>query len=465
MSSPSAAPAVGTTRRLRRALTLRDLFLYGVVVIQPIAPMGPFGAIQADSRGHAVTVILVAMVAMLLTAVSYGRMAAAYPSAGSAFTYVGKEIHPAAGYVTGWGMVMDYMLNPMICVVWCSKAVWERWQGTPFALWAALFAILFTSLNLRGIKASARFNTILAAGMGVVIFIFLVAAVRYIAGHAEGVDFFSRPFYDPARWNSGAILTGTSLAVLTYIGFDGISTLAEEVENPRRNVLIATVLSCLAIGILASIEVYAAQLIWPFSEGYPSVETAFVHTAGRAGGAALSATILVTLTVATVGSGTGAQFGAARLLYGMGRSGALPAGFFAYLHPQRRVPSRSVIFVGVAAFVGALALERSGGYELGAHLLNFGALIGFMGVNLATFVHYFVRQRQHTIGNLVPPLAGFAICLLLWLNLKPEAKYVGLAWLAVGVIFGAWKTRGFRGALVNFDLPPEEEEAGQGRPA
>src|SRR5437762_10934766 len=148
---------------LKRSLTLSDLILYGIVVIQPVAPMSSFGVLSNRGRGHVVTTILIAMVAMLLTAMSYGRMARVYPSAGSAFTYVGKEIHPALGYVTGWSMVMDYILNPMICIVWCSKGAMEFVPQVPYAVWAVAFFALFTGLNLRGVKASARFNAVLTA--------------------------------------------------------------------------------------------------------------------------------------------------------------------------------------------------------------------------------------------------------------------------------------------------------------
>ncbi|MBI4420653.1 MAG: APC family permease [Gemmatimonadetes bacterium] len=458
MTPTGSGVAVTGPPTLRRVLRLRHLVLYGIVVIQPVAPMSVYGVLSERSQGHVVTTILIAMVAMLLTALSYGRMAAVYPSAGSAFTYVGQEIHPAAGYVTGWSMVMDYMINPMICIVWCSKAATDLFPAVPFGVFALAFFLLFTGLNLRGIEVSARFNTFLAAGMGIVILAFLAAAIQYVLTQVDGgggASTYTRPFYDPSRWNSSAVLTGTSIAVLTYIGFDGISTLSEEVENPRRNILLATVFTCLAIGILSAVEVYAAQLIWPPAEPFLKVETAFAHAAMRAGGYGLFIAIMVTLTVANTGSGTGAQLGAARLLYGMGRSGALPRSFFASLHPKTRVPRNNVLFVGVVALLGAFVLELTGGYDLGAQLLNFGALIAFMGVNLSALVHALPRQSQRKLGYLLPPLFGFLICLLLWLNLTRTAKIAGAVWLLIGIAFGAWKTRGFRGNLVNFDLPSE----------
>ncbi len=451
MPQDASAASTVAAPRLRRALTLWDLVLYGIVVIQPTAPMPLFGVVYQEARGHVVTAVLIAMVAMLFTALSYGRMARAYPAAGSAFTYVGRELHPALGYVTGWSMAMDYMLNPLICTIWCSKAAGNILPEIPYAAWAIFFAALFTSLNLRGIRASARTNAILAAGMGVVIVLFFIVALRYILGLPQpSAEFFLRPLYNPETFSYSALFTGTSIAALTYIGFDGISTLSEEVENPRRNILLATVLTCLATGILASLEVYAAQLVWPTGREFPDVDTAYVHVAGHVGGLWLFHLVNLTLLVATIGSGTGAQLGAARLLYGMGRDNAIPRRFFGYVDPKRRIPRNNVLFTGALALAGAFVLS----YQLGAEMLNFGAFIAFMGVNLAAFMRYFVRGEKR-FTYFFPPLAGFLICLYIWLNLRWQAKLAGSIWLAVGVLYGAWKTRGFRSELVRFEIPPE----------
>ena len=451
MENAPAASAPG----LKRSLTLSDLILYGIIVIQPVAPMSVFGVLSDRGHGHVVTTILIAMIGMLFTAISYGRMARVYPSAGSAFTYVGQEINPALGYVTGWSMVMDYMLNPMICIIWCSQQAHVFAPHVPYWAWAVFFAALITFLNIQGVKTSARVNTALAAGMGAVIAIFFVAAARYIFETPHGgAGFFTRPFYDPQMWHTRAVFGATSIAVLTYIGFDGISTLSEEAENPRRNILLATVLTCLVIGVLSAFEVYAAQLIWPASQPFPNSDTAFTFVAQRAW-PPLFAIVGFTLLVANFGSGLGAQIGAARLLYGMGRSSALPKSFFGVVDPKRRVPRNNVIFVGVVALAGAFLLS----YGLGAEMLNFGALIAFMGVNASALVHYFIRKGEKTIGklvvNLIPPVLGFMICLALWLFLSSPAKIAGVIWMAVGIAFGAWKTRGFRGNLINFELPEE----------
>jgi len=451
----SASEASGTPK-LRRALGLWDLILYGLIVIQPTAPMPVYGVMSMRSHGYAVVTILLAMVAMLFTAISYGKMASAYPSAGSAFTYVGREIHPALGYLTGWSMAMDYMLNPLICTILCSKFAMNFLPDIPYTVWVVTFATLITVLNLQGIKTSARINSGLVVVMCVVIVLFLAAAARYV--HAmphDGIGFFTRPFFDPKTFSIRPILGGTSLAVLTYIGFDGISTLSEEAKNPRRNIMLATVFVCLLTGLLASIEVYSAQLIWPGSQGFPDVDTAFVFVAERAGGRWLFLLINVTLLVATVGSAMGAQLGAARLLYGMGRSSALPRSFFGAIEPKRRIPRNNVLLVGAIALIGALVLS----FERGVELLNFGALLAFMGVNMSAFVRYYLRETRKRWFNLVSPVLGFLICTLLWLSLSWRAKELGIVWIVIGLAWGAYNTRGFKRELVNLEIPDNDGEA------
>ncbi|MHB8487347.1 MAG: APC family permease [Candidatus Acidiferrales bacterium] len=447
--SQSSGRSVG----LRRSLGLWDLILYGIIIIQPVAPMPSFGVVSNAARGHVVTAILIAMVAMLFTAISYGRMARVYPSAGSAFTYVGRELHPALGYITGWSMAMDYILNPLICTIWCSKAAQNFFPQMPYFLWAIFFVLLFTWLNLRGVETSARINAFLAAGMGIVIVIFVFEAIRYIYHLPSfGPGFFTHPFYDPRTFSSSALFRGTSIAVLTYIGFDGISTLSEEVKNPRRNVLLATVLVCVVTGVLASIEVYLAQLVWPASQPFPDVDTAFVHISGRVGGIFLFGLVNLTLLVANIGSGMSSQLGAARLLYGMGRSNALPRSFFGAIEPKNHVPRNNVLLVGALALAGAFTIS----YTLGAEMLNFGALLAFMGVNAAAFVRYYLREEKKFWMNLVPPVLGFFICLFIWLHLGWQAKLAGGIWMAAGIAYGAIKTKGFQRKLVQFDFPIDE---------
>lgn len=453
-NAPSAGPGPSFPARLKRSLTLWNLIILGIVIVQPIAPMGVYGVISNEARGHVVTTILIAMVAMLFTAFSYGKMARAYPSAGSAYTYVGREIHPALGYLVGWAMVLDYILNPLICTVICSKLTQNILPGVPYGALVVAFAGLFTLLNLRAIRSSARINEVLAAGMMIVVVIFFAFVARFLwgLGH-QGMAFFTQPFYNPATFSFHGIFRGTSIAVLTYIGLDGISTFSEETENPRRNILLATVLVCAITGVLSALEVYAAQLVWG-SQPFPPqmVESAFPLVAQRAGGFFLFHLLNFTILIANIGSGMGAQLAAARLLYGMGRNAAIPRSFFGTIDPVRRIPANNIIFIGAIALAGAFFLS----YERGVELLNFGAFIAFIGVNVAAFIHYFVRAPERRWINFVAPLLGAGICVFIWLNLSWPAKLAGGLWLLAGLLYGAAKTGGFRAGRFSFDLSAEE---------
>jgi amino acid transporter len=448
MSSSTQEPV-----RLNRSLGLFQLLVMGVIMVQPTAPMPPFGAISAGANGHVVTTVLIAMFAMLLTAISYGRMARAYPSAGSAYTYVAREIHPALGYLTGWSMLLDYVVNPLICTIWCAKALLGLFAGTPYWFWVVFIAVLFTGLNLRGIQATARTNELLTVAMSAVIVWMLIAAARYLLAQPSlPANTFTLPFYDPDRFSWKFLSNGASIAVLTYIGFDGISTLSEEVKDPRRNILRAMVGTCLIIGVLSAVEVYAAQLVWPASQPYPDSDTAYIHIAGRVGGQILFQVMSWTLIVATVGSASGAMLAGARLLYGMGRDNAIPKSYFGYLDPVRRIPSRNVLLIGIICLLGAFTMS----YQTGAELLNFGALIGFTGVNISSLLHYWVRGKERHWSHLLVPLVGAFVCLYLWLSLSVLAKTAGALWLVFGLGYGAWKTGGFRRQMISFDVPSDD---------
>ena len=259
---------------LKRVLGLWDLVFYGIVLIQPIAAVGLFGVAQQLSRGHMVTTILLAMLAMMLTAVSYGRMASVYPSAGSAYTYVSRGLNAHIGFLAGWAMVLDYLVLPVVATIYAALTLTRLVPGVPYVVWVILLTLLVTGLNLAGVRAAAKSNIILLAGMCVVIAWYFIMTTRYLALHGGSHALFSmQPIYDPATFNMRSVMTATSFAALTYIGFDGVTTLAEDVENPRRNVLVATVLVCALTGVFSAAQIYLAARAWPTYNNFPNVET------------------------------------------------------------------------------------------------------------------------------------------------------------------------------------------------
>ena len=476
----SAAASSSGPVRLHRTLGLWNLIIIGMVIIQPTAPMGIYGVISNKAHGHVVTTIFIAMVAMLFTAVGYGRMARVYPSAGSAYTYVGQEIHSGLGFIVGWGTVLAYLLNPLICTAFCAKAAMNILPGIlnmipglsnvspdlSYYVWIIFFAAFFSWTNLRGIKTSAKLDEVMCIVMTIVVAIFLGCAIHAVWGVQHAPGFYTLPFYDPAYFKSSYLYAGTSVAVLTYIGFDAISTFSEEVENPRRNIMLATVLLCVIAGLMSGLEVYAAQLVWG-SKPFPSnvVESAFAMVSRLAGGAALFQIINFTLLLANMGSGMGSQLAAGRLLYGMGRGNALPKSFFGAIEPKNRIPRNNILLIGAIALAGSGLMEffsaklGGGAYEIGAQCLVFGTLIAFMGVNASSFVHL-CRHREgkgmiSLLVSLIVPFLGFIICAILWCSVSHASMMMGGLWLVIGIAYGFVRTKGFRSDLVNFDIPSD----------
>ena len=436
--------------RLRKVLTLWDLIFYGMVLIQPTAPIPLFGVAQKLSNGHAVTTILVAMLAMVITAVSYGRMAAIYPSAGSAYTYVGRTINPHLGFLIGWAMLLDYILQPLLNVVWISAALESRYLTmVPFPVTALVIVIFITALNLVGIKSSARANKVLLAAMCVVLALFAILSVHFLFDRGRWSGLFAlAPFYAPATFHFNRIWGATSFAALTYIGFDGITTLSEDVDNPKRNVLLATVLVCVLTGVLSGAEVYLGQRIWPDWHTFPNLETAFMDVCRVVGGSFLFQAMGAVLMLAALGSALTGGLGAARLLFGMGRDGVLPRRIFAHINPETNTPTFNILLIGAVAYFGAIGLNLIGNaYEHAGELLNFGAFLAFMGVNLSVFWRFSIARRgqqRRIFGDIVLPLIGFAFCASIWWNLNGIAKMVGGIWFLVGLIYLAATTRCFR---------------------
>jgi putrescine importer len=454
-------------RRLRPVLGLWDLVFYGIVLIQPVGAIGPFGLANKLSAGHVTLTILIALGAMMLTALSYGRMAALYPVAGSAYTYVGRGLNPHLGFIAGWAMFLDYLVIPVVSVIFGAlslERLTDQWvpavnhflvsvglpAGGQKIMWVIFLVAFTTFLNLRGIQWTARANQVLTAAMCAVIGWFAWAAVRFLWAHQGWAGLLSTaPFYNPRTFNLRALGTATSLAALTYIGFDGITTLAEDVRQPKRTVPLSIVLVCLLIGFCAWLEVYLGQRVWPDYNSFKDLDTAFFDVCQRVGGAALFNALGVIMAVACLGSALTGQVGAARLLFGMGRDNALPR-IFARLD-ARNNPALNIWLIGLLAMAGAVLLP----YEAAAEVVNFGAFLAFMGVNLAAVREFFFRQsagKRRWLTDLTLPGLGFASCLAIWVSLPVRAKLVGGIWCALGILYTAIKTRGFSTQPVMLDF-------------
>ena len=440
---------------LKRVLGLWDLVFYGIVLIQPIAAVGLFGLAMQMSGGHMVTTVLIAMLAMMLTAISYGRMASVYPSAGSAYTFVSRGLNAHLGFLAGWAMILDYLIVPIVSTVYGALTLARIIPRVPYFIWAVLLSLVTTLLNIRGIRTTAKSNIILLFAMCLVIGVFLLMAIRYVwINDGSAALFTIKPFYNPATFHLRAVFTATSLAALTYIGFDGVTTLSEDVKNPRRNVMLATTLVCAFTGIFSTIQIYLASLVWPYYSTFPNIETAFLDVCRRAGGEWLFQAMALTLFVACLGSALTGQVGSARLLFGMGRDRVFPKRFFGSLDQRTGTPLFNICLVGVITVVGTLTLS----YEHAAEVLNFGAFLAFMGVNAAVIRTFFFNRQpgqRNLLFDVIVPAAGFLFCLTIWCSLPTLAKWIGSGWLAAGIIYQMIRTRGFTRGAIRLDCVEE----------
>jgi putrescine importer len=435
-------------------LSVWDLVYYGIILTSPIAAVPLFGEAQVLSHGHTVTTLLLAMVAMSVTAISFGRMANVYPSSGSVYSYISQALNPHVGFILGWAMFLEYLFQPIQNSLYAVLAIHRMVPQVPFALLAALTVGFITLMTVQGIKFNARTNEVLLGFMLLVTAAFLVLAFRYIVFHHTFNGLFSlKPIYNPATFDLRALAAGTSFAALVFIGFDGVSILAEEVKNPKRNILLASVLVCIFTGLFSGLQVYLAQLVWPDHATLLNPETAFMDVARIAGGSLLFAAYGIVLLVSSMACGLAGHVGAARLLYSMGRDDVIPKKIFGHLSPKRGNPVYNEWIVGALAYVAVLTIP----WQLAAEIVTFGALLAFTAVNLVALLHFWFAQkgtghRNFFLDAFVPGF-GAVFCFLLLIGLQPWTKYAGLIWLGIGLVYACYRTRMFtlRPKLFNFN--------------
>jgi len=452
-SAGSAVADPGGAPRFKRVLSRGDLILYGLVILTPTAPYPVYGIVQQVSQGHAALSYLVAMVAMLFTAASYGKMSGAFPSAGSTYTYAQRALNEHVGFLAGWAMMLDYFLIPLLSVIYVALTAERLLPQIPYYAWASLSTVAITLINVRGIRVTARASTVMMILMSACALLFIWLAARWVV-ESMGIGglISARGFYRPESFALRPLMLGAAIATLSYIGFDAISTLAEDTLRPERDIAFATVIVCVLQTIFCVVTVYLAALAWPDYQSFPQTETAILDIGRRIGGPWMVGCLTIVLVVAGLASALTGQAGASRLLYGMGRDGVIPRSIFAYLDPRYSTPTRSIYLMGAISLIGAMAVR----FQLAAELLNFGAFVGFILVNLSVIRHYYIRLGErrgvYLFTNLLFPLTGALVCSYVWMSLTGKAKLVGFGWLLAGVLYLAVLTRGFRVAPTKLEF-------------
>ncbi len=422
----------GYRQELKRSLRLRDLLVYGLIFMVPIAPFAIFGVVFNAAKGMVPLTYVIGLVAMLFTALSYREMSRAFPVAGSVYTYAGRGIAPWVGFLAGWAILLDYLLVPTLLYVTGAAALGTVLPAVPQWLWVVGFVVLNTVVNLAGIETTARVNRWFLAGELVVLAIFVVAAA--IAVSARG-SWSLTPFFNASQFSPSLVFAALSVAVLSFLGFDAISTQSEEVQGGPRVVGRATVLSLCLVAVLFIVQTWLAALLVPGTTefvGQDATNQAFYQIAGLAAGPWLTVLVAVTSALAAaVANSLVAQNATARLLFSMARDRTLPP-FLAHVNEKRRVPERAVLLVAAVSLI--LGLFFVGQIEFLSTLVNFGALFAFLMLHVSVAVYHLVKRRQRTYGmHLVVPLVGFVIISYVLWNADPDAKIGGLVWLAIGV--------------------------------
>jgi len=435
---------------LRRTLTRTDLIVYGLAILTPTAVYAVYGVVRQASQGHAPLSYLVAMIAMLFTAASYGKMAMAFPMAGSTYSYASNALHPAAGFLAGWAMILDYVLVPLLSAIFVSLTAQRLAPGVPFAVWALLFCVLITIGNIRGMQVTKRANEIMLFLMCLSALWFVVAAVGYVGSPAGLMR--TDAIYDSSTFALRPLMLGAGIATLSYLGFDAVSTMAEEAKDPRADIGFATVFVCILQTLICVVVAYLASVVWPAEKPLADVETAILDISRLTGGAPLFGFNTFVVMVAGLASSLASVAGASRMLYGMGRDRLLPPAIFAKLDARFATPVRSILLMGVISFAGSLLIS----FQQVVELVNFGAFTGFILVNCSVIAHYYIRRRERSgirlFTNLLFPLFGAGVCLYVWLSLSANAMIAGFVWLVLGVVYLAFLTKGFSRPVDKWEL-------------
>lgn len=434
----------GYKQELKRSVSTVDLVVYGLVFMVPIAPWTIFGTVYNSSAGMVPLVYLIGLVAMVFTALAYSQMAKSFPLAGSVFSYVGRGIHPAAGFFAGWAILLDYLLVPTLLYVFAAESMVGLFPGTPRWSWAIIFVVVNTAINLLGVSSLKMVNRVFLAIELVFVAIFVVIAVRAINGQSlPDVAWSTTPIWNSDAVSAALLAGALSIAVLSFLGFDGISTLAEESTGKKNPAGKAMLIALFLVATLFITQTWLASLLAGGREAFgdDEVGNAFfllVQAASNTGW--MNAFFVVNVLAVGFANAMAAQAATSRLLYSMSRDRQLPA--FLSKISARQVPMSAILVVSalsivlVVFFVGQIALISS--------LVNFGALFGFCLLHISVAWYYLVRQKsKNYLLHLLVPAMGLAIIGYVLVNADPLAKIGGMVWLAIGaVVFGVNVVRG-----------------------
>jgi len=432
-SRPQGLEHFGYKQELRRVLSTKDMVVYGMIFMVPIAPWAVFGFVWNDAKGMVPLAYLVGLVGMFFTAMSYAAMSRAFPVAGSVYSYAQRGLSELAGFFSGWLILLDYILVPALLYIVSAIALRPLVPGVPAWVWLLGFIGFNAIVNVIGIQLTARVNGYMLAMELLVLALFVGLGLVALYGGQGAGRLTLAPVYDPSVFSIATVAGATSIAVLSFLGFDGISTLAEESRGGQDSVGRATLLSLLLVGVLFMLQTWIAT---DLAQGmrFSSAETAFYEITERAGGVWLRRAALVATVIASgIANAMAAQAAVSRILFAMARDGKLPT-LLAKVYRRYQTPYISTLVVACVSFIiGLLFAERLDDLS---RIVNFGALTGFLLLHLSVINHYFIRQRSRDwLRHMLFPLTGFAVIAYVLYEMDKTAKIMGACWIALGIIY------------------------------
>lgn len=454
----------GYKQELKRSLSVWELTAFGLNYMIPIAPAIIFGFVLTTSGGSVALPYMIAGIAMFFTALSYGAMVQNFPLAGSIYNYVSRGWNPHVGFLAGWILILDYILIPTVTAMSASIYIREFYPQVPYAVWLLLFAVCMGTLNLFGVELMAKLGLWLLLLGEVVIFVGF--AVWIWATHKQGLPLITSV---PFKFDSvSTLMTATSLAVLSYLGFDAVTTLSEETNNPRRDVPKAVYLSVVIGAATMFVTGYLGMLLIPnwrdFAGNENWVATTLFQVAKRANDTWFPVFYTAGFLIAMGVFNVVATAAGARLLYGMGRDSMIPRGIFGKINKRFQTPHWNIIIIVVIEYVLGIVMSIASI----TNLINYGALGGFLALNIGVVWLYFIKKTgvaPYKMGNtadwqprgvhllrfLVAPVIGVAIVAWVWSSMDRRTLLVGTVWLVIGIVYEVILTRGWR------TLPPQLE--------
>ena len=429
------------TTQMKRVLTTPALVFFGLAYMVPLGIFTTYGQVTVLSEGHLPIAYIITLTAVLFTALSYCRMTSALPLSGSAYSYVQKTFGGNLGFLVGWAQLLDYLFLPIINYIAIGIFVHEAFPSIPMEVIICSTILVVSALNILGIRLVNSMNMLIILMQLVFIAIFLY--LSFNASFSLDTEALLAPLTVVSNQTSG-LFAGAAVLCLAFLGFDAISTMAEETKDARRALPRAILYTVFIAGALFIAISYGAHLVYPLWQDFiPNTDTASLAVMQKVGGAMMASSFITAYVIGVFASAMTSQASIVRIFYAMGREGVLPRSIFAYLHPKLNTPVLSIIFVAIASLL-ALVLSLS----MVASMISFGALIAFTFVNLTVIKHFIIDRKEPLTAMryftcLVLPAMGVLMTLWLWTSLDREAFTVGLIWLGFGTLYLALITRGF----------------------